>query len=269
MPAKSLISNEQMIAELQRVAAELGQDYVTRTQFGLQSKLCPASLIERRFGTWNAATEAASLKPTAQAEVMRGKRVSDDDLLRNLLDIYRQVGRVPTVNDVERFGAYSIGPYRTRGMDLTQATAEAVTRFGGEAAAAEVGAILQTRARRPERARERYGELIDFRGFRYAPTNETGVVGLFTTVCQELGFVIEIIRNAHPDCQAVRRTAQGDWVPVAIEFELCSSNYRDHGHDDSECDLIVCWEDNWPDCPLEVIELKSVIRKLPSPTSLR
>ena len=25
------------------------------------------------------------------------------------------------------------------------------------------------------------------------------------------------------------------------------------------CDLIVCWEHNWEECPLEVIELKTVI----------
>jgi hypothetical protein len=26
--------------------------------------------------------------------------------------------------------------------------------------------------------------------------------------------------------------------------------------------LIVCWINNWPDCPLEVIELSSVLRDL-------
>jgi hypothetical protein len=28
------------------------------------------------------------------------------------------------------------------------------------------------------------------------------------------------------------------------------------------CDIIVCWEHDWPDCPIEVIELRDVIRKL-------
>ena len=27
----------------------------------------------------------------------------------------------------------------------------------------------------------------------------------------------------------------------------------------TKCDLIVCWEHNWPECPLEVIELKSLV----------
>jgi hypothetical protein len=29
-----------------------------------------------------------------------------------------------------------------------------------------------------------------------------------------------------------------------------------------ECDIIVCWENDWQECPIEVIELKSVIEKL-------
>jgi hypothetical protein len=37
---------------------------------------------------------------------------------------------------------------------------------------------------------------------------------------------------------------------------------RPHGHDPAGCDLIVCWQHDWPDSPLEVIELCSVIGKL-------
>jgi hypothetical protein len=33
-------------------------------------------------------------------------------------------------------------------------------------------------------------------------------------------------------------------------------------HDPAKCDIIVCWEHNWPECPLEVIELKKEIEKL-------
>ena len=30
----------------------------------------------------------------------------------------------------------------------------------------------------------------------------------------------------------------------------------------NKCDLIVCWENNWPECPLEVIELKTEFERL-------
>jgi hypothetical protein len=44
---------------------------------------------------------------------------------------------------------------------------------------------------------------------------------------------------------------------VRIEFEFQSKSFAWHGHDPNECDLIVCWENNWPECPLEVVELKN------------
>jgi hypothetical protein len=89
-----------------------------------------------------------------------------------------------------------------------------------------------------------------------------GVIGLFSTVCQELGFIIECIRPAYPDCLAVRRTPQGEWRPVSIEFEYCSLNFRTQGHDPDCCDLIVCWDHNWDECPVDVLELKTTITKL-------
>jgi hypothetical protein len=30
-------------------------------------------------------------------------------------------------------------------------------------------------------------------------------------------------------------------------------------HDLKGCDMIVCWEHNWPECPLEVLELKQYL----------
>jgi hypothetical protein len=33
-------------------------------------------------------------------------------------------------------------------------------------------------------------------------------------------------------------------------------------HSVDGCDGIVCWINNWPDCPLEVIELRTVVEKL-------
>ncbi len=52
------------------------------------------------------------------------------------------------------------------------------------------------------------------------------------------------------------------WVDVWIEFEFRSSHFKLHNHDPKECDIIVCWEHDWKDCPLEVIELKKEIEKL-------
>jgi hypothetical protein len=52
------------------------------------------------------------------------------------------------------------------------------------------------------------------------------------------------------------------WQRVRVEFEFRSRTFRAHGHDPDQCDVIVCWQDNWPDCPIEVVELKSAIQRL-------
>jgi hypothetical protein len=109
-----------------------------------------------------------------------------------------------------------------------------------------------------------FGAPINFRGLRHAPTNEQGVVYLFGMVSSELGLIVEAVQAAYPDCEAKRcvDSKQNRWQRVRIEFEYYSSNFKDHGHDPAGCDMIVCWEHDWPECPLEVIELRSVIDKL-------
>lgn len=80
-------------------------------------------------------------------------------------------------------------------------------------------------------------------------------------VCFELGFIVEAIRSGFPDCEAKRRidSKKDHWERVRIEFEYVSSNFREHGHNPAKCDLIVCWQHDWEECPLEVIELKKVL----------
>jgi hypothetical protein len=109
-----------------------------------------------------------------------------------------------------------------------------------------------------------FGAPISFRGLRHAPINEQGVVYLFGMVSSELGLIVEAVQAAYPDCEAKRcvDTRQNCWQRVRIEFEFCSSNFREHGHDPAGCDMIVCWEHDWPECPLEVVELRSVIDQL-------
>ena len=109
-----------------------------------------------------------------------------------------------------------------------------------------------------------YGAPINFRGLRHAPVNEQGVVYLFGMVAYELGLVVESVQIAFPDCEAKQciDSRRNLWQRVLIEFEYLSSHFKSHGHDTQECDLIVCWNHDWADCPLEVIELRSVIDKL-------
>lgn len=107
------------------------------------------------------------------------------------------------------------------------------------------------------------GDLINFRGLVYSPVNENGVIFIFGTVVEDLNMYIEEIKPGFPDCVGRRFTGRG-WERVYIEFEYKSSNFVEHGHKSDRCDLIVCWEHDWTECPIEVIELKEVIKTLPS-----
>jgi hypothetical protein len=79
---------------------------------------------------------------------------------------------------------------------------------------------------------------------------------------------VEEIKTGFPDCVGRRFMGRG-WERVAIEFEFTSKAFLGHRHDPDKCDMIVCWEHDWPGAPLEVIELREVIKDLPNPPTER
>jgi hypothetical protein len=109
-----------------------------------------------------------------------------------------------------------------------------------------------------------YGEPLGLAAMAHAPTNELGVLFLFGIVAADLGFRVERLQAAFPDCEAKREVAPGKWELVFIELEIYSRNFKLHRHNPRGCHAIVCWKHNWPDCPewLEVIELSKVVKKL-------
>jgi Homing endonuclease associated repeat len=116
-------------------------------------------------------------------------------------------------------------------------------------------------ARRPLPDRPMLGPPIRPCGLAYEPVNEMGVMALFCMLSRQLGFVIESVQAAFPDCEAKIEVEPGRWQHFRIEFEYESRNFRDHRHDPEKCDLIVCWRHNWKDCPanLQVLELSKVM----------
>ena len=107
------------------------------------------------------------------------------------------------------------------------------------------------------------GPLLRFRNMEHEPVNEWGVVLLFGHLSAELGFQIDTARAQYPDCEARRELPdRSGYQRVRIEFEYRSSNFKKHGHDLGGCDLIVCWIDDWADCPIEVLTLNKVVAKI-------
>jgi hypothetical protein len=116
--------------------------------------------------------------------------------------------------------------------------------------------------RRPLQDRPMLGPPTRPCGLAYEPVNEMGVLALFCMLSRQLGFVIESVQAAFPDCEAKMEVEPGRWQHFRIEFEYESRNFRDHRHDPEKCDLIVCWRHNWKDCPanLQVLELSKVMQ---------
>ena len=82
---------------------------------------------------------------------------------------------------------------------------------------------------------------------------------MFVDFRNELGFpIIEFIRSNFPDA-AVWETGNKGLVRRYVEFEFRSSGFKSHLKSKRKCDYVVCWEHNWKDCPVSVIELKKEI----------
>lgn len=114
------------------------------------------------------------------------------------------------------------------------------------------------------------GPLINFRDMDYGPTEENGVIFLFSKITSDLGIKIVSIQKHFPDAEAIKYAEDGRGYKVYIEFEFLSSDFLRHDHlaqmeKGKPCDLIVCWEHESKDIPpeIEVLELREVIKSLP------
>jgi hypothetical protein len=270
-------SEKDLLDEFRRIASETGKDTVSQEDIERHSSV-DRHVFSRRFGSLAEANRRAGLRGRFH------KGVPETELLDDLRRLWNRLGRQPTRSDIDRDATYSYALYRRRFGGLEKAFEAMVRRL--ESAEAETvarprrGGALATQGAQPPssqavsmpsrsvspRKRALYGEVIDFKGLRHAPINESGVVYLFGMVSQGLGFSVEAIRLAYPDCEA-KRLIPGPperWESVKIEFEYKSSHFKQHKHDPDVCDVIVCWEHDWKDCPasLEVIELRKLIAKL-------
>ena len=73
------------------------------------------------------------------------------------------------------------------------------------------------------------------------------------------------LKASQQDSQTVKerrvKISKDTWERVRIEFEFQTRNFGSWTPP-YECDVIVCWTNNWPDSPVEVLELSSAIQEL-------
>ena len=270
---------EEIIKEIQRVASKLNVHSLTQSQFE-HNKISKFSIstIRYHFGSWNEAIKEAGLNPIDPTEFIKNlpRTIPDDDLLQELLRLYKEYGKEPTQSLVNAKSRFSTKPYADRWGNIpnafllvkkyypTEFNKSKIEKENEQSLNNDSIIIPPTIKTNNQKKRIIFGEPIDFRGLRFAPVNEQGVVYLFGMISRELGFLIESIRTEYPDCEGKRLFDKNtnQWEHVRIELEFRSHNFKEHNHNPDLTDLIVCWIHDWEDCPLEVLELKSVIKYL-------
>jgi HNH endonuclease/Homing endonuclease associated repeat len=106
------VRDADLIADLQRVARELGTDSVTVIRYRKHGKYAPCT-IEKRFGSWNKGLEVASLT------IEKRNNIPEEELFANLEKLWRKFGRQPRYRELsspdslfghhpyeKRFGSY-------------------------------------------------------------------------------------------------------------------------------------------------------------------
>jgi len=83
------MSEADVIAELRRVADELGTQTIKQDDFNCYASI-EAGTVRKRFGSWNNALRAAGLSVTPL-----GRRYTDDQCFENLLTVWTHYGRPP------------------------------------------------------------------------------------------------------------------------------------------------------------------------------
>jgi len=266
------MTKEEIIEAVHKCVAKLGRTPRT-TDFYKHSGVSIGA-VRKNFGTFTRLLRASSLE-----EEGPGFALAMEPLFLDWAKVTRKLGKIPTKADYSLEGRYSVRPFTRRfgswshvpdGMKeyATRNKMESewedvlkIIREHREAAGTSPGTsagTLRTKRRldRPIYGRPMLGTLS------FTPTNEQGVIFLFGAVGDDLGFFITRVQTEFPDLEALREVGPNQCQRMTLEAEYESRNFLAHMHPLDGCDAIVCWIHNWPECPLEVIELKSVVEKL-------
>ena len=259
---------EEIIKAIRECAEELGHA-PTVVELLKRTALLRGS-IYRAFGNYGKALEACGFEGRGP-----GFQIAPRKLFLDWCGVARKLGKLPAVAEYDMNGKYSAQPLISRYKSWRRVPG-AMRLYAGQVGLTEEWADVMkmieegestTQSSMPGDGEDEYlyGTPLTLAPMTYAPTCENGVMFLFGALARELGFAVERIQPGFPDCVALREVRPGVWRRVKIELEQESRNFRQHGHEQDGCHLIVCWEHNWEGCPVEVIELKKVMEEMGCP----
>lgn len=259
------MTKQDLLALANQISSRLGRREMSQSEFTKEAGISYQP-IRRLFGSWESFVSEAKL----QLHPAHKQKIPDESLFKEFFRITSEVGHFPLYQEL-RLTKYGTGTFERRFGTYSNFKVHAL-QYGLDHGLVEPN-IAKQEMGKPSRQRVQgvayepltdrpvLGHRIDFRGLLHAPVNELGVVYLFGILSQELGFVVESIQSGFPDCHGKRKLSKDRWQSIRIEFEFKSSNFISHGHNLTQCDIIICWEHDWTDCPLEVICLKEIVEK--------
>lgn len=270
------MAREEILAAIKQCAEKLGRT-PSLSRFKMELNISHRH-IRKHFGSWKQALQACGMEPSGS-----GCPVSMEDLFKDWAGIVRSLGRIPGVPDYGMRSKYSVRPLLSR-FGTWKKVAHAMYQYAlqvrlhdqyrdvldlvashqngsAEAEQTSVPRHAGPWTRRVLQDRPVYGAPLLPAALAYEPVTEDGVIFVFGVLAQELGFSVTRIQKDFPDCEAVCEVQDGKWQKLRIEFELASKNFLEHMHNPEECDLIVCWVHNWRECPVEVLEMRTEVRK--------
>lgn len=103
------VTNDELIADLKRVAADLQKNSVTIDEYNERGKYHGTTLT-RRFGSWFKILEKAGLQKSRSL-----LNIPDEELFQNLEEMWIKLGRQPRYTEMQKpLSRYSAGTYEKR-----------------------------------------------------------------------------------------------------------------------------------------------------------
>jgi hypothetical protein len=264
------VTKEELITAIRKCAEQLGHSPSRDDLYKFAA--IGRKALSRHFGTHQRALEECNLDTSGC-----GRTLEMRTLFLDWAGLARALNKIPNFVDYEEKSRFSVRPLKKRfglwkhvptamkhyieenGLATEWADVVALIDKEPKGKGGNQGVSAVERIPKVMMDRPMYGAMTGGRPMVCGPTNESGVIFLFGVLAERLGFLVLRIQTEFPDCEAWRVVGEDRLQKVRIEFEYASRNFWSHGHDPAGCDLIVCWEDNWLECPVEVVELKSVM----------
>lgn len=297
-----MYTREQIIEEIKRIAAKMGVVSLTQEEFEFNSMI-PMSTVRYYLGNWKQALLEAGLGAVSAPEPLsKCPPENEDQLLVDLLRLNQETGEIPTPALIEAKGKFYLRFYLERWKSIGEAYLLAQKKFSSRpspvkmAAESYPGAPLIEPAEiffqkkedsmLPETINEALAphadipiealDILDvhefiekpfsFRGLTQPPVNKSGVIFIFGLIHGELGYSVSQFLAGQPDAQGERCVDRLNkrWEPIHIYFEYKSSDVQFEVRTTGVKEILVCWDHDWRSCPVEVLELRSVLQQLPS-----